>query len=133
MRPRVASVLSVIAIAAIAVAAFVAAQERLESRPERDDVNSVDYARVRIRTHFGLDEGIVMESVWAYCHATVDGTRLARPITRLGDEEFELVLEPSMGQQARRRFRGCVNDGIVDRAKTQLVSLERVPRAEAGI
>ena len=120
-------------VTAVAIAAVVVMREQLQSRPERDDFNSVDYARVRIRKNLGLDEGIVMDSVWAYCHATIDGTRLARPITRLADGEFELVLEPSMGPQARRRFRGCVNDGTVDRAQTHLLSLERVPRAEAGI
>jgi hypothetical protein len=130
---RVITTLSVLALAAVAIATVAIVREQLESRPERNDVTSVDYVRVRIRTHFGLDEELVMDSVWAYCHATIDGTRLARPITRLGDEEFELVLEPSMGEQARRRFRGCVNDGIADRAQTHLVSLERVPRAEAGI
>ena len=133
MTGRVTTTLSVLALAAVAIAAVAIVREQLESRPERDDVTSVDYVRVRIRTHLGLDAGVAIESVWAYCHATVDGTRLARPITRLGDEEFELVLEPSMGEQARRRFSGCVNDGVVDRAQTHLLSLERVPRTEAGI
>ena len=132
MTGRVTRALSLLAIATVAIAIVLVVREQLQSRPEPDDATSVDYARVRVRTHFGLDESIVIESVWAHCHATIDGTRLARPITRLGDEEFELVLEPSMGEQARRRFSGCVNDGIVDRAQTHLLSLARVPRAEAG-
>ncbi len=133
MISRVATALTMLVVTAVAIAAVVVMREHLRSHPERDDFNSVDFARVRIRTNFGLDEGIVMDSVWAYCHATIDGTRLARPITRLADAEFELVLEPSMGPQARHRFRGCVNDGVVDRAHTHLLSLERVPRTAAGI
>jgi hypothetical protein len=125
--------LAIVALVALAIGSYVVVRDRLQSRPERVDANSVDYARVRVQTHFGLDEGLVMEGIWAYCHATIDGTRLARPITRVDDGVFELVLEPSMGSQARRRFKGCVNDGVIDRAKTELESLERVPRTDAGL
>jgi hypothetical protein len=125
--------LSLIALIAVAIVVFVVARDRFQSQPEPDDVDSVDYARIRVQTNFGLDEGLVVESLWAYCHATIDGTRLARPISRVDDGVFELVLEPSMGSQARRRFRGCVNDGTVDRAKTHLESLEKVARADAGM
>jgi hypothetical protein len=133
MRRPLARIVATIAAVAIVAGAFVLFRDRLQSRPERDDTSSVDFARVRVQTRLGLDAGIVIEGVWAYCHATVDGTRLARPIARIDDTMFELVLEPSMGSQARRRFTGCVNDGIIDRAKTELESIERVPRSEAGL
>ena len=130
---RLTRAIALVAIFAVVIGSYVFVRDRVQSRPEPDDTNSVDYARVRVQTHFGLDDHLAMEGLWAYCHLTIDGTRLARPITRVDDGVFELVLEPSMGSQARRRFRGCVNDGVVDRAKTELESLERVPRADAGL
>ena len=133
MRRAITRAVATIAGVAIVAGAFVVVRDQLQSRPERDDPSSVDFARVRVQTRLGLDADTAIEGVWAYCHTTVDGTRLARPIARIDDDVFELVLEPSMGSQARRRFTGCVNDGIVDRARTELESIERVPRAEAGL
>jgi hypothetical protein len=121
---------ALVAVAAIAVLSLLL-RDHTQSQPEADDFASVDVVRVRVRTNFGLDAAIAMDSLWHACNIVVEGTRLARPITRLDDTDFELVLEPSMGEQARRRLRGCINDGTLDRVKSHFVELRSEPRVSS--
>ncbi|MGH9183368.1 MAG: hypothetical protein ACRDZ9_06085 [Acidimicrobiales bacterium] len=71
------------------------------------------------------------EGLWVACRPTLGRRASARELTELGGGRVSLLIEPALGEHARRRFQGCLEDATFDRVRAEVVGLATVPAARA--
>jgi hypothetical protein len=96
------------------------------TRPEMPLAGARSHIEVEVRTSLRLDVEVGARSLWGACHSWVDGQRLVE-LRRLDEASFLIVLEPALGEQARRRLHGCLNDGTLERVNGHVLSHTIVP------
>jgi hypothetical protein len=66
--------------------------------------------------------------LWAVCHLTVpavDVVGAPEQVASAPDElRYTITVSPALGEHDRRRLRGCLADGTVDRVWADVVSLD---------
>ncbi len=67
--------------------------------------------------------------LWASCQHTAERTILAPGIVSLGGDVAKVVVRPSLGQHARQRLTGCLEDVTLDRAKGRVLAIRHFPPA----
>ncbi|MFD0906106.1 hypothetical protein [Actinomadura sediminis] len=66
----------------------------------------------------------LVDRLWEYCRGST------RPYVRgggavpLGERRYAIVVRPALGEHALRRMLGCLQDGLIDRAKFRVVSVQ---------
>lgn len=63
------------------------------------------------------------ESLWAACRPQLVRGSTLEGITDLGGGRLTLVVHPAIGEFARRRFSGCIQDVTLDRVQATIVGL----------
>ena len=72
------------------------------------------------------------EGLWAVCQATVRNRLQPPGVVDVGAGRFRLVTQPSVGEHAWRRLKGCFEDLGVDRALARVVSKRDLPPSSRG-
>ena len=67
-------------------------------------------------------------SLWYACVGTVSW-QASTPPRLLGDDVFTATVGPALGEDARRRFRGCLEDGTVDKVRGDVERMVRIAEA----
>lgn len=72
---------------------------------------------------------IVAQSLWAACQGTVHRTPEPPGIEPVEGRKntFRAVLHPALGEHARQRLEGCIEDGTLDRVIGRVESMRRIP------
>jgi hypothetical protein len=76
------------------------------------------------------DPDLAAAGLWATCHLTVPFAEVVEPLAPVAraendDDEgrYAVTVTPALGENDRRRLRGCLRDGTVDRAWADVVSI----------
>jgi hypothetical protein len=104
-----------IGLAAIAIL-VVGLMAVADATQNRADVVTSETSEVRyqVRTK-GLDTDIAAVGLWAACQQTIGGHRSEGLPVALGDGQYHVTVHPALGEHDRRRLRGCIADGTIDR------------------
>jgi hypothetical protein len=63
------------------------------------------------------------EALWVACRNTVNRAVEATPLTKIGPDIYRFVVSPALGDHARRRLEGCLEDATLDRTSAHVVAL----------
>ncbi|HEV8297310.1 MAG TPA: hypothetical protein VGQ20_08435 [Acidimicrobiales bacterium] len=89
------------------------------SRPDEDMTGLRSNVVISVDTRNGLDQELAARSLFAACNTMVEGQRLVE-LRRLETGRYLIVLEPALGEQARRRLLGCLDDGVLERVHADI-------------
>jgi hypothetical protein len=78
--------------------------------------------RVEVK-HYHHDLEDAAASLWYACLPSVGWERATPPVA-VGDDRFSAEIRPGLPEDARRRFRGCVEDGTVDKVRGHVVHMD---------
>ena len=67
------------------------------------------------------------EAFWVSCRRVLPRRMEAHEIVAVGAQQARLVVTPAIGEHALRRFRGCIEDALIDRIQAKVLSVERIP------
>jgi hypothetical protein len=105
--------LTFVVLAALLVMLFMVALSG-RSRPDADTTGLRSNVLISLDTRFGLQHDLAARSLFEACHPTIENQRLV-DLRRLETGRYLIVVEPALGEQARRRFVGCLDDGVLER------------------
>jgi hypothetical protein len=74
------------------------------------------------------DLGDAATSLWYACVGAVNWHEVTAPIV-IADDDYEATVRPALGEDSRRRFRGCLEDGTVDKVRGDVELMETIDAA----
>jgi hypothetical protein len=116
-------------VLAVAVLGVVGFHELAEMTRNEDDVRAAGtVSEVVIDVHTRrIDDTVGAEALWAACHTMVAFADTVTPLTHVDDAQhphrYRVRVTPALGENDRRRLRGCLEDGTVDRVWGDSVSI----------
>jgi hypothetical protein len=110
---RVLKPLGLLLLASIVVALLALALSG-RSRPDANTTGLRSNVVITLDTRNGLDRDLAALSLFEACHTLIENQRLVE-LRQLETGRYLIVLEPALGEQARRRFFGCLDDGVLER------------------
>lgn len=93
------------------------------ARTGDDDATRVEFSVSVHNYRHALDDAAA--SLWYACVGVVNWERATAP-ERIGDDRFAAVVSPSLGEDSTRRFRGCLQDGTVDKVRGTVLRIEGI-------
>jgi hypothetical protein len=109
--------------AALAVALVMELMEVTQNRHDTDRHEGTSTIVLSVSTKRGFDRELAAHSLWAACQPTVLANRLVALTRQAGGEHLALAVEPALGEHARRRLVGCLEDATVDLVSAHVVSV----------
>jgi hypothetical protein len=82
---------------------------------------SVDFTVEVKHYHHDLEDAAA--SLWYACLSSVGWERVTPPVA-VGGGRFSAEIRPGLPEDARRRFRGCMEDGTVDKVRGDVVRMD---------
>ena len=67
------------------------------------------------------------EALWVACRGVLNRSVLASEPAQMAEHTFRIVVTPTIGEHARRRLEGCLEDATLDRTSGRVVSLLEIP------
>ena len=116
--PRVLKPLGLLLLISLVVVLLAVALSG-RSRPDADTSGLRSNVVITLDTRNGLDRDLAALSLFEACHTLIENQRLVE-LTQLETGRYLLVLEPALGEQAKRRFFGCLDDGVLERVHADL-------------
>jgi hypothetical protein len=74
-----------------------------------------------------LDPTRAGERLWSVCTHVLQRDFPAVEVTDLGDNRVQLLMRTPLGELARRRVRGCLEDAALDHVQAQVLSIRSIP------
>lgn len=124
--------LVVVAVATVVGLVVLADATKFEGEIDESGVTEVQFAVDTRGYHHGLDNAAT--SLWNVCIGTVNWSEVSGP-TAVGDGTFHAAVRPSLGEDTRRRLRGCLEDATVDKVRGHTISMDTTtdpPAAASG-
>ena len=115
---RVLKPLGLLLLIAVVVALLALALAG-RSRPDADTTGLRSNVVITLDTRNNLDRDLAALSLFEACHTSIENQRLVE-LRQLETGRYLMVLEPALGEQARRRFLGCLDDGVLERVKADV-------------
>jgi hypothetical protein len=117
-------------VAVVLAVGVVNLQELADRTRNEDDVRapgSVSEVVIDVRTR-GMDGDLAAAALWAACHPTVSFATVVAPLAVVAGSaaQYAVRVTPALGENDRRRLRGCLEDGTVDRVWGNVVSIAPV-------
>ena len=125
-----ARVVAIVAVGALGYAGIDAFADLTQDRP--DPVVAGERTSLVIEVSHRETQVSAMstaEAYWVSCRRVLPRRMEAHQITDVGVNRALLVVQPAIGEHALRRFRGCIEDALIDRIQARVVSVETVPAA----
>jgi len=110
-------------VMALTVVGVVALAEATQNRPDVPVENSSSSLTLAVRNRDGAAGIVEAQALWAVCNRTTRATRLVAPLEPVGSGTYLLALQPAVGEHARRRLEGCLEDTTLDGLIGHVVSL----------
>lgn len=93
-----------------------------------DEATRIEFS-VRVRNYrHDLDDAAA--SLWYACVGVINWDHATAP-ERVADNRFVATVSPSLGEDSSRRFRGCIQDGTIDKVRGSVVRIEGVELPDA--
>jgi hypothetical protein len=116
-------VLVALLAAGLAVALVMELAEMTQNRHDSDRHDGTSTLVLIVSTKRGFDTELAAHSLWAACQPTVRANRLVALDHDADGEHLALAVEPALGEHARRRLVGCLEDATVDLVSAHVVSV----------
>lgn len=126
MPPRVPRVLGLVLVLVATVVGLLALSNatKFEGQQDTGGATRVEFeVRTRNYRHEITDAAA---SLWYACIGVVSWDEATHPVP-VGDGHYVASIHPALGQDSRRRFRGCLEDASVDRIRGDVVLMEQLP------
>jgi hypothetical protein len=117
-----------LAIFFLAVAVIYPLAELTQNRPDKVPDGSSTVVEYTVTTR-GYDGHLAAIGLWAMCQQTVDHARSDGEPESLGAGRYAVVISPGLGEHARRRLVGCIQDASIDRVSAKVTRFELLPPA----
>lgn len=120
--------------AAIALALAIAASfgidalaDRTQDRADRHPAGRYSDLIVRVSTRGArTPPPVAAMGLWGACQGTVPSRLVDGPLA-LGENRFRLRLRPALGEHAKRRLHGCLEDATIDRVQAKVLEVRSIP------
>jgi hypothetical protein len=86
-----------------------------------EDRTAVDFTVEAKHFHHDLEDAAA--SLWYACLSSVGWEHATAPVAA-GSGRFRAEIRPGLPEDARRRFRGCMEDGTVDKVRGDVVRMQ---------
>lgn len=104
-----------------AIIAVLGTQTAYFARTGAHDATRIEFT-VEVRNYrHELDDAAA--SLWYACVAVVNWDEATQP-RRIGDNRYTATITPSLGEDQRRRFHGCFEDGTIDKVRGNVVVMD---------
>jgi hypothetical protein len=111
-----------IVLLALAGAGVAGLAELTQSRPDRHTPGGRSELVVAVRTKRGYRSENAARNLWGACQWTVQRASLTS-VDALGQGRYRLHVDTDLGVHDRRRLRGCLEDGTLDRVWADVIEL----------
>lgn len=98
--------------------------DKTQTRPDVVRPGSTSEVVFSLRSKMARDRQVTAEGLWGACQGTVNSRLLEPGVVRLSESTFRLTLGPELGDHARTRLTGCLEDGTLDRVVANVVSIK---------
>jgi hypothetical protein len=107
-------VLVALAAAGFLVVALIAVADATQNRHDTDRHDGTSTLELHVSTKRGFAPEAAAHSLWAACQPTVLGNRLVSLDALPEPGMMAVAVAPALGEHARRRLVGCLEDATVD-------------------
>lgn len=121
-----ARVLVAASLAVAAVLGLVALIDATRYRGEIDDAAGRTTVVFEVHAENHGDPAAAAAALWLTCASAHGPTATEGPVA-VGEGTYRAALQPSLGEEARRRLRGCLQDLVVERAIGEVESMVNEP------
>lgn len=123
----------VFAITLAGVAGIDVLGDLTQTRPDASDRHGATRIDLAIKAKPGAGKlSFVADGLWGACQGTVHRRLQDDGWVQTGPGRFRGTVYPALGEHARQRLIGCLEDATIDRAQADVVKLERVPVCASG-
>jgi hypothetical protein len=109
-----------LALGAVTFTGVLALADATQNRPDGSRAGTRSEVVFEVATKGHYDRNVAALGLWSTCQQTVD-----RVVTKSFEprraQRFAAVVVPALGEQARRRFIGCLEDFTIDRVLGDVV------------
>jgi hypothetical protein len=122
---RVAIVLFLLVVGAVSVEEL---GDLTQTRPDHVDRQSRSEIVLEVHTNrYHQPEEDAARNLWAACSGTTGRRLVADPgFVPVGDHEVRFSVAPGLGEHAKRRLVGCLQDTTIDRIKGSVQSVRLI-------
>lgn len=117
--------MTALAVVGLSVVGIVVLAEATQNRPDVNVKGSSTALTMAVENRHGAAGMTEAQALWAVCNRTSRVTRLVGSIQSVATGTYRLSLEPALGEHARRRLVGCLEDTTLDGLIGRVVSLQR--------
>lgn len=111
-----------------AIASIDVLGDLTQTRPDASDRDGATRIDLAIDAKPGAGKiDFVADGLWGACQGTVQRRLQPDGWVQVGPGRFRGTVYPALGEHARQRLTGCLEDATLDRAQADVVKMERVP------
>jgi hypothetical protein len=114
-----------LALVVVALASVYPLAELTQNRPDKVPDDSTTVVEYEVMTR-GYDEDLAAVGLWATCQQTIDHARSDGLPELVGERRYSVVVSPGLGEHARRRLEGCLEDATIDRVSATVTRFELI-------
>jgi hypothetical protein len=104
-----------------------------QTRPDQSDRDGATQIDLAIDAKPGAGNlHFVADGLWGSCQGTVKRRLQADGWVETAPGRFRGTVYPALGEHARQRLTGCLEDATLDRVIADVVKMERVPVCASG-
>jgi hypothetical protein len=96
---------------------------KFQGEQERGGATRVEFSVATRNYHHDLEDAA--SSLWYACVGSVSWEDATHPV-QTSDDTFVASIRPALGEDSRRRFRGCLEDASVDRVLGDVLDMTQV-------
>jgi hypothetical protein len=121
------AVLALLAVGGVGVRALA---DATQNHPDGSARGSRSEVILEVETQDDYDPQLAANGLLGTCQQVVDAVTM-KSFEARGDGEFAIVVQPSLGTNAEKRFVGCLEDLTIDRVKGHVVEVRDLEPAGA--
>lgn len=104
-----------------------------QTRPDASDRDGATRIELAIEAKPGAGKlDFAADGLWGACQGTVHRRLQEEGWVQVGPGRFQGTVYPALGEHARQRLTGCLEDATIDRVMADVVKMERVPVCPSG-
>lgn len=126
MPPQVPRLLGLVVVLVATVVGLVALSNatKFEGEQEHGGTTRVEFTVETRNYHHDLEDAA--SSLWYACVGVVSWEDATHPVA-VDAGRYVASIRPALGEDSRRRFRGCLEDASVDRIRGDVVGMQQLP------
>ena len=120
-----------LALGVATVVAVMGLADATQDRPDGPNPGTRSEVVLDVETRDGHARDVAAQGLWATCQQTLENKRV-ESFEALGDGRFSIIVEPAIGENAKRRLVGCLEDFTIDRVLGNVVEVRGLEREKSS-